>query len=236
MLEELKKQVVEANRGLKDAALAILTWGNASGFDPESGLVVIKGSGVAYEDMGVDDLAVVDLDGNAVEGAATPSTDLATHLTLYRNFPSARGVIHTHSLYATAWAQLGRDIPCYGTTHADYFPGPIPCTRTLGSDEVSGDYELATGDAIVQRFADLDPAKMRAVLVRYHGPFVWGSSPADALHNAMVLEYVSQQAFNTSVLSGGADPTIDRDLMHKHYERKFGKDAYYGQSPAARVR
>ena len=230
MLEDLKEQVLEANRGLQDASLAILTWGNASGFDPETGLVVIKGSGVPYESMHLSDLAVFDLAGNPVDGGeVTPSTDLPTHLEIYNNFPSARGVIHTHSAYATVWAQMGIDIPCYGTTHADYFPGPIPCTRALVADEVDGDYERTTGRAIVERFAELDPAAMRAVLVRYHGPFVWGSSPLDALHNATVLEYVAQQAFNTAVLSGRADPTINNDLVRKHYERKFGKDAYYGQ-------
>ncbi|MGB4135868.1 MAG: L-ribulose-5-phosphate 4-epimerase AraD [Microbacterium sp.] len=230
MLEELKTQVLDANRGLRRESLAILTWGNASGYDPESGLVVIKGSGVEYEQMRVEDLAVYDLDGNTVEGSTvTPSTDLPTHLEIYRNFPDARGIIHTHSPYATVWAQRGTDIPCYGTTHADYFPGPIPVTRALRADEVDGEYELTTGKAIVERFADLDPGAMRAVLVRYHGPFVWGSSPLDALHNATVLEYVAQQAFNTVVLTEGADPTIDGDLVRKHYNRKFGEDAYYGQ-------
>lgn len=230
MLDELKRQVLEANRGLQRESLAILTWGNASGYDPESGLVVIKGSGVEYDRMRVEDLAVYDLDGNTVDGSTvTPSTDLPTHLEIYRNFPAARGVIHTHSRYATVWAQRGTDIPCYGTTHADYFPGPIPVTRALGPDEVDGDYELTTGKAIVERFAELDPATMRAVLVRYHGPFVWGSSPLDALHNATVLEYVAQQAFNTVMLTEGADPTIDGDLVRKHYNRKFGEGAYYGQ-------
>lgn len=233
MLDELKTQVLAANRALSDASLAILTWGNVSGYDPESGLIVIKGSGVAYESMQLEDLAIADLDGNLITGAIKPSTDLATHLEIYRNFPTARGVIHTHSPYATVWAQLGRDIPCYGTTHADYFPGSVPCTRALRADEVGGDYEQITGEAIVERFADLDSAAMRAVLVRYHGPFVWGSSPLDALHNATVLEFVAQQAFNTSVLSGGASPTIDGDLVRKHYERKFGKEAYYGQLTAS---
>lgn len=229
MLEELKQEVLAANLGVKDSSLAILTWGNASGFDPESGLVVIKGSGVPYEGMQIADLAVFDLDGNRIEGATKPSTDLATHLDLYRSFPAIRGIIHTHSAFATTWAQLGRDIPCYGTTHADYFPGPVPCTRELDSAEVGGSYEDATGMAIVERFRDLDPEKMRAVLVRFHGPFVWGSSPLDALHNAIVLEYVSKLAFNSFLLAGGAAPTIGNELMAKHYERKFGEDAYYGQ-------
>lgn len=229
MLEELKRDVLAANKGLKKARLAVLTWGNASGFDPDTGLVVIKGSGVQYEKMGVEDLAVVDLDGRPVEGDVKPSTDLPTHLEIYRHFKEVRGIIHTHSMYATAWAQLGMDIPCYGTTHADYFPGPVPCTRSMTPSEVDGEYELKTGHVIRQRFEELDPAEMRAVLVRYHGPFVWGSSPLDALHNSIVLEYVAQQAFNTSILSGGADPTIDAELVRKHYERKFGPEAYYGQ-------
>lgn len=230
MVDALKREVLEANLGLRQASLAILTWGNASGFDPESGLVVIKGSGVEYARMTVEDLAVCDLDGNAVEGSTvSPSTDLPTHLEIYRSFPGARGVIHTHSPFATVWAQTGSDIPCFGTTHADYFPGPIPCTRALDPNEVDGEYERTTGRVIVERFDELDPATMRAVLVRYHGPFVWGSSPLDALHNAIVLEYVAEQAFNTSTLANGAEPAIDADLIQRHYDRKFGEDAYYGQ-------
>lgn len=229
MLEDLKQEVLEANLGLQAESLAILTWGNASGLDPDSGLVVIKGSGVPYAGMRTSDLSVFDLDGNRVEGATKPSTDLATHLDLYRSFPTLRGVIHTHSPFATAWAQLGRDIPCYGTTHADYFPGPVPCTRELTPEEIQGNYEDATGAAIVERFRDLDPEKMRAVLVRFHGSFVWGSSPLDALHNAVVLEYVARLEYDTFALSGGAAPTISPELMKKHYERKFGADAYYGQ-------
>jgi L-ribulose-5-phosphate 4-epimerase len=229
MLEDLKKEVLEANLGLARNSLAILTWGNASGFDSDSGLVVIKGSGVPYEGMGVADLSVFDLDGRRVEGDTKPSTDLHTHLDLYRSFPTIRGVIHTHSPFATAWAQLGQDIPCYGTTHADYFPGSVPCTRELSAEEICGDYEGATGHAIVERFRDLDPEKMRAVLVRFHGPFVWGSSPLDALHNAIVLEYVARLEYSSRVLAGGGSPTIGPEIMQKHYERKFGADAYYGQ-------
>lgn len=228
-LDALKREVLAANVGVSTSGLAVLTWGNASGLDPETGYVVIKGSGVEYDSMTVDDLAVVDLDGRPVEGTAKPSTDLPVHLELYRNFPGIRGVVHTHSPYATVWAQLGSDIPCYGTTHADYFPGPVPCTRLMGAEELGDDYEQKTGQVIVEAFRDRDPQVMRAALVRFHGPFVWGNSPLDALHNAVVLEYVAAQAYRTAALGEGAEPQIGHDLMERHYERKFGKDAYYGQ-------
>lgn len=229
MLETLKEEVLAANVGIREERLAILTWGNASGYDPGSGLVVIKGSGVPYEEMTTGDLSVFDLEGNRVEGSTKPSTDLPTHIELYRSFPGLRGIVHAHSPYATAWAQTGQDIPCYGTTHADYFPGDIPCTRVLGAQEVGGNYEDETGKAIIERFAGIDPMRMRGVLVRYHGPFVWGDGPLDALHNAMVLEYVAGLEWRSFVLSRGGDPEIDPELMRKHYDRKFGEDSYYGQ-------
>jgi L-ribulose-5-phosphate 4-epimerase len=229
MVENLKQQVLQANKMLRSEKLAVLTWGNVSGRDEETGLVVIKASGVDYDDMTTGHMVVVDLDGRRVEGGCRPSTDLETHLELYRNFEYARGIVHTHSNYATIWAQKGKHIPCYGTTHADYFKGDIPCTRKMTDDEVNSDYELNTGKVIVETFQHLDPAMMRAVLVRCHGPFVWGCSAMDALHNAVVLENVARMAYMMGTNGDVAEPIINGALMEKHYNRKFGEDAYYGQ-------
>ena len=230
MLEQLKEEVLKANKLLSSEHLAILTWGNVSGFDPEKGLVVIKGSGVEYNIMESQHLTVLDLGGNVVEGECNPSTDLDTHLEIYRNFKNVRGIVHTHSTYATVWAQKGRAIPCYGTTHADYFKGDIPCTRKITKEEIGRDYEKNTGKVIVETFCGLDPDVMRAVLVRCHGPFVWGNSALDALHNAVVLENVAKMAFLTDGRVPGQEPLVDDELLKKHYNRKFGADAYYGQS------
>lgn len=230
MLEDLKREVLAANRKLADAGLIILTWGNVSGYDPESGLLAIKASGIEYGDMREEHMVVCDLEGKVVEGAYRPSTDLATHARLYRAFPSIRGIVHTHSKFAALWAQTGEDIPCYGTTHADYFAGGIPCTRRMTDAEVAGDYEKSTGDVIVERFASLSPDTMRAVLVRCHGPFVWGDSPTDALHNACVLEAVAELAYMSRQMLRETPPLVDAALLKKHYDRKFGEDAYYGQA------
>ncbi len=229
MLEKLKEEVLRANKMLQTERLAILTWGNVSARDEETGYIVIKGSGVEYADMTAEHLVTVKPDGTVVEGACRPSTDLATHLVLYRNFPCAKGVVHTHSPYATVWAQAGQSIPCYGTTHADYFKGDIPCTRAMTPEEINGDYEQNTGEVIVEAFKGIDPASMRAVLVQCHGPFAWGDSAEDAVHNGIVLENVAMMALRTKVNLGGGQPLISDDLMKKHYNRKFGPGAYYGQ-------
>jgi Ribulose-5-phosphate 4-epimerase and related epimerases and aldolases len=229
MLEELKREVLAANKKLVSEHLIILTWGNVSGYDPETDLVVIKASGIEYDEMGLEHMVVCNMEGQVVESECNPSTDLATHISLYRSFPAIRGIVHTHSTYATTWAQTGEDIPCYGTTHADYFPGSVPCTRKMTDGEVRGDYEKNTGAVIAERFRDLDPEVMRAVLVRCHGPFVWGSDPMDALHNACVLEAVAETAYRTRQMLGEKQSLVDAVLLKKHYDRKFGEDAYYGQ-------
>uniref|UniRef100_UPI0025B73DB8 L-ribulose-5-phosphate 4-epimerase n=2 Tax=Muribaculaceae TaxID=2005473 RepID=UPI0025B73DB8 len=195
MLQELKEKVFHANLELVKQGLVIYTWGNVSGIDREKGLVAIKPSGLDYDKMTADDMVVVDLEGNIVEGKLRPSSDTPTHLALYRAFPAIGGVVHTHSTYATAWSQAGLDIPNIGTTHADYFHKDIPCTADMTAEEVRGDYELETGNVIVRRFADIDPTATPAVLVKNHGPFTWGKDPADAVHNAVVLEQVAKMAF-----------------------------------------
>ena len=230
MLEALKEEVLAANLRLVDAGLVVLTWGNASGFDPESGLVVIKPSGVSYAKMKADDLVVVDLDGKVVEGRLNPSSDTPTHLEFYRNFKGVCGAVHTHSVEATAWAQAGREIPCYGTTHADQFHGPVPVTRVLTSSEVEEAYELNTGKVIVETFAGRDPLAQPGVLVAGHAPFTWGQTPAKAVDNAIALEAMAKMARLTEFLAAAKPaPTLPGYVAEKHYLRKHGPNAYYGQ-------
>jgi len=227
MLEKLKEQVFEANLDLVKLGLVVFTWGNVSAIDREKGLVVIKPSGVSYEDMKADDMVVVDLDGNVVEGNLKPSSDTPTHLVLYKAFKNIGGVVHTHSSWATSWAQAGKSIPALGTTHADYFYGPVPCTRKLTAEEVEKAYEVETGNVIVETFAEINADAVPGVIVNIHGPFSWGKDANNAVHNAKVLEEVAKMAFNTLQLNPAAE--IDRFLLDKHYLRKHGKDAYYGQ-------
>ncbi len=227
MLQELKEKVFHANLELVKQGLVIYTWGNVSGIDREKGLVAIKPSGLDYDKMTADDMVVVDLEGNIVEGKLRPSSDTPTHLALYRAFPAIGGVVHTHSTYATAWSQAGLDIPNIGTTHADYFHKYIPCTADMTAEEVRGDYELETGNVIVRRFADIDPTATPAVLVKNHGPFTWGKDPADAVHNAVVLEQVAKMAFIARTINPAL--TMNPLLIEKHYNRKHGPGAYYGQ-------
>lgn len=228
MLDSLKRTVVEANQELQRQNLVVYTWGNVSAIDRKEGLVVIKPSGVAYDDLTPDTMVVLDLEGKVVEGDLRPSSDTPTHLELYRNFPEIGGVVHTHSPWATAWAQAGEGIPCMGTTHADYFYGEIPCTRPLTVDEVSKEYELETGRVIVKRFGSLDYRQVPAVLVAEHGPFTWGSDAANAVHNSVVLEEVAKMALLSRQLGRGSQP-ISQHVLDKHYLRKHGTDAYYGQ-------
>jgi len=228
MLEQLKEKVFKANLQLVEHGLVIFTWGNVSGFDPESRLVVIKPSGVDYDAMTADDMVVVDLDNRVVEGSLRPSSDTPTHTFLYKQFPQLGGIVHTHSTYAVAWAQACRSIPALGTTHADHFYGPIPCTRVLTADEVEQAYEYNTGKVIVETFSDIDPIAVPAVLVANHGPFAWGSTPEKAVYNAVVLEQVAKMAFLTTQL--GNDNPIASYILNKHYQRKHGKNAYYGQN------
>lgn len=231
MLEELKKQVLEANLELPKRNLITYTWGNVSGIDREKGLVVIKPSGVEYDVMTVDDLVVVDLDGNVVEGKLKPSSDTPTHLELYRKFKDIGGVVHTHSSWATTWAQAGKSITAYGTTHADYFYGKIPCTRKMTNEEIAGEYELNTGKVIVETFEkeEVNPNFMPGVLVCSHGPFTWGKSPADAVHNSVVLEELAKMAYHTEMLNKDIT-NMQNELLDKHFLRKHGKNAYYGQN------
>lgn len=228
MLESLKKVVYEANQALPKYKLVTFTWGNVSGIDREKGLVVIKPSGVKYEEMTVDDMVVVDLEGNVVEGNLRPSSDTPTHLVLYKNFPDIGGVVHTHSPWATSWAQAGKSIPPLGTTHADYFYGSIPCTRPMTADEIKNDYELETGNVIVETFKNIDPVAVPGVLVHGHGPFNWGKDPLEAVHNAVVMEEVAKLAFRTVMLNPQIK-NLDQNLQDKHYFRKHGENAYYGQ-------
>jgi L-ribulose-5-phosphate 4-epimerase len=227
MLEQTKKEVYKANIDLKNHGLLIFTWGNASAIDRKKGLIVIKPSGVAYDKMKPDDMVVCDLDGKVVEGKLKPSSDLATHLYLYRNFEAIGGVAHTHSTYATGWAQAGKGIPNIGTTHADYFVDEIPCTRQMTEEEIFDNYEKNTGKVIVERFLLINPVEVPGVLVQNHGPFSWGKNADDAVHNAVVLEQVAKIA----TISFLVNPNLKMNphLVKKHYERKHGKDAYYGQ-------
>jgi L-ribulose-5-phosphate 4-epimerase len=227
MLPDLRHEVWKANLDLITYGLVCFTWGNVSGIDRSKGFLVIKPSGVSYDDMKPEDMVILDLDGKLVEGNLKPSSDTPTHLVLYRSFPAIGGIVHTHSEWATSWAQAGIGIPCYGTTHADYFYGEIPCTRKLTKDEIETDYEMETGNIIVECFKNINPAQMPAVLVNNHGPFAWGTDPGDAVHNAVVLEEVSKMAFRSRMLNT-MNP-IDKALLDKHFLRKHGKDAYYGQ-------
>jgi L-ribulose-5-phosphate 4-epimerase len=227
MLELLKERVCKANLDLVSSGLVIHTWGNVSGKDPETGLIVIKPSGVNYDKMEAGDMVVVDQSGRLVEGKYKPSTDTPTHLELYRSFSTAGGIVHTHSSYATSWAQAGREIPPFGTTHADHFNGPVPCTRKLTDGEIDNDYEINTGRVISEAFLNLDPEAFPSVLVHSHGPFCWGDSPEKAVYNAIALEEIARMAFYT-VLLGRTEP-VDKALLNKHFRRKHGRDAYYGQ-------
>ena len=238
MLEELKKKVCQANLDLVKHGLVLFTWGNVSAIDRESGLVVIKPSGVSYDHMKPEDMVVVDLDGKVVEGELNPSSDTPTHVVLYKAFPHIGGVVHTHSTYATAWAQAGENIPNIGTTHADYFHEDIPCTRNMKKAEVFGEYEKETGNVIVETFKEINPDDTPAVLVKNHGPFAWGKDADNAVHNAVVLEEVAKMAFiacnvhmsfnvNMGLMSN--KPSINKHLIEKHYSRKHGPNAYYGQ-------
>jgi L-ribulose-5-phosphate 4-epimerase len=228
LLKELREQVLEANLELVRKQLVIGTFGNASGVAREQGLIVIKPSGVAYEQMTPADLVVTDLQGKVVEGTLRPSSDLPTHAVLYRAFREVGGVAHTHSQYATAWAQARQPIPCFGTTHADYFHGPVPLTEPLTHEEISGEYELNTGTAIVRTFRDISPLAVPAVLVANHGPFTWGADAGKASENAWMLEAVARLAYLTLSIDGDANP-IGRALHDRHFLRKHGKHAYYGQ-------
>lgn len=229
MLEQLKSDVCQANLDLVREGLVIQTWGNASGIDRARGLVVIKPSGVAYDAMKPRHMVVVELaTGRLVEGDLKPSSDTATHLVLYREFKDVGGVAHTHSLYATAWAQARRDLPAYGTTQADYWYGEVPCTRPMKAQEVKRDYEANTGHVIVERFRGLDPLQHPAVLVASHGPFTWGRNVAEAVHNAIVLEFVARLASETLRLNPSSRP-MPGALLDKHFLRKHGPGAYYGQ-------
>lgn len=228
MLEQLKKEVYEANMLLPKHGLVTFTWGNVSGLDKETGLFVIKPSGVDYDQLTPGDMVVMDLDGNKVEGNYNPSSDTATHLELYKAFPDIRGIVHTHSEWATSWAQAGRGIPCYGTTHADYMYGEIPCVRNLTKEEIEVGYEKNTGVLIVEYFKDRDYISMPAVLCKNHGPFTWGKDAYDAVHNAVVLEEVAKMAARCELINPQAPPA-PQELQDKHYNRKHGADAYYGQ-------
>ena len=227
MLEKLKEEVLRANLDLVRHGLVIMTWGNVSGIDRESGLMVIKPSGVSYDKMTAADMVVTDLEGNVMEGTLSPSTDAPTHRALYRAFPGAGGIVHTHSTHATAWAQACRPVPCLGTTHADHFYGAVPVTRKLTEKETADDYEYNTGLVIAEALNGIDPMSMPAVLVASHGPVTWGTTPADAVHNAVVLEEVARMAAISATLADPAE--IDRHLLDRHYLRKHGKNAYYGQ-------
>lgn len=233
MLEALKKEVYEANMALVKHDLIVFTWGNVSGIDREKGLFVIKPSGVEYDKLTPEDMVVVDLEGNVVEGRYKPSSDTPTHLELYKAFPTLGGVTHTHSLYATSFAQAGRGVLPYGTTHGDYFDGEIPCTRKMTAAEIKGEYEKETGTVIIEGFRErgIDPDRMHAVLVHSHGPFTWGKNAMASVEAAVVLETVAHMALNTEMLATAVNPAplMQQDLLRKHFDRKHGPGAYYGQ-------
>jgi L-ribulose-5-phosphate 4-epimerase len=229
MLESLKSEVYEANVELLSRGLVLMTWGNASGIDREQGLVVIKPSGISYDAMRPEHMVVVDLDGRAVEGTLRPSVDTPTHLVMYKAWPEVGGVVHTHSHYATCWAQACRPIPAFGTTHADFAHGEVPVTDALTFEEVAHEYERNIGEVIVRRYANLNPMHFPGVLAANHGPFAWGASPAAAAENAVVLEELARMALHTIMLSPELPP-VPQYLLDKHFLRKHGKDAYYGQT------
>lgn len=228
MLEALKKEVYEANMLLPRYGLVTFTWGNVSGFDEKTGYMVIKPSGVSYEQLKAEDMVVVDLEGNRIEGEYNPSSDTDTHIELYKAFSGLKGVVHTHSSWATSWAQAGRGIPCYGTTHADYFYGEIPCARSLSREEIEGDYEKNTGLLIADTFKDKDFKAIPGILCKNHGVFAWGKDPYDAVHNAVVIEEVARMAARTEILNPRVT-AAPQELQDKHYFRKHGENAYYGQ-------
>lgn len=229
MLEQLKTEVLEANLALPRHRMVTFTWGNVSGIDRNQGLVVIKPSGVSYERLKLEDMVVVDLEGNVIEGNLKPSSDTPTHLVLYKAFQQIGGIVHTHSPWATSWAQASRSIPALGTTHADYFYGEIPCTRKMTEQEIKGAYELETGNVITETFKSIDPMKIPGVLVDSHAPFTWGKNADQALHNAVVLEEVAKMASRTFALNPQVQ-AMDQTLLDRHFLRKHGSDAYYGQS------
>lgn len=228
MLEDMKKRVLDANLLLPKYGLVTFTWGNVSEIDRKAGLIAIKPSGVEYDKMTADDIVIMDLDGNVVEGSLRPSSDAPTHIELYKAFSDVGGIVHTHSEWATSWAQTGLAIPCYGTTHADYFYGSIHCARSLTDDEINGEYEKNTGLVIIETFRNLDPVAVPGVLCKNHGPFAWGKDAHEAVHNAVVLEEIAKMAVHTKdILPTAAEaPQVLKD---KHYFRKHGKNAYYGQ-------
>ncbi len=230
MLEQLKEEVLAANLALPRYGLITFTWGNVSGIDREKGLFVIKPSGVEYDNMTADDLVVVDLEGNKVEGKYKPSSDTPTHLALYNAYEGLGGIVHTHSTWATSWAQAGRSIPAMGTTHADYFYGEIPCTRKMTVQEIQGEYELETGNVIINTFKErsINPLQVPAVLVYSHGPFAWGKDAHEAVHNSVVLEEVAKMSYRALSLTPG-QPAMQSELLDKHFLRKHGANAYYGQ-------
>jgi L-ribulose-5-phosphate 4-epimerase len=230
MLGKLKNEVFKANLDLVRNGLVIHTWGNVSGRDRDSGLIVIKPSGVSYEEMKAEDMVVIDLEGKTVEGSFKPSTDSPTHLELYKAYASIGGVVHTHSTFATSWAQAGKPIPPFGTTHADHFYGPVLCTRMLTDNEIATEYERNTGKVIIQTLGSSAPDFVPSILVNSHGPFCWGKDAAESVYNAIALEEIARMAFYTVLL--GRNEPVDNALLDKHFNRKHGKDAYYGQLPS----
>lgn len=230
MLEKLKEEVYLANLELQKQNLVIFTWGNVSAIDEKTGYVIIKPSGVSYDSMKAEDMVVLDLEGNIIEGKYKPSSDTPTHLVLYKKYKDIKAIVHTHSEWATSWAQAGRDIPCYGTTHADYFYGSIPCCRMLSKAEINSAYEKETGNVIVETLTErnIKPLEVPGVILKGHGPFTWGKNAADAVHNAKVLDEVAKMAFRAEALNPKVEP-LPQTLLDKHYLRKHGKNAYYGQ-------
>lgn len=228
MLDKLKEEVFKANMELKEKGLIIYTWGNVSGIDREKKLIVIKPSGVDYDDMKADDMVVVDFDGKVIEGKYKPSSDTATHIELYKKYHEIGGVVHTHSTWAVAFAQAGMDIPAFGTTHADYFFGDVLCTRELSESEIENDYELHTGKVIIETIGDKNPMEVPGIVVKNHGPFTWGKTPAGSVYNAVVLEKVAEMAYKTMTLNPKVK-RVSQFLLNKHYYRKHGANAYYGQ-------